>query len=120
MTEKLQTKEVYTVAKEPESLGVDTANVYPLQVSAKVEDRLSSGTAGSAVVDVDSPQLLDSGNSFFQNGNGYAVCAIPGDGIHSEEDDGSDDGRSYFSDVFVEPGQQHQEVEEPLGWWMWS
>ncbi|WCJ20952.1 Homeobox-leucine zipper protein HAT5 [Euphorbia peplus] len=112
LAEKLQTKDVATV-QEPEPFQVDTGtvNVSALQLNVKAEDRLSSGTAGSAVVDEDSPQLLDSGNSFFQNESDYA---IPRDSIQSE-DDGSDDGRSYFSEVFVEA-----EVEEPLGWWMWS
>jgi homeobox-leucine zipper protein len=62
------------------------------------------------------PQLVDSDDSYFPD-NKYPVCASPIDGVQSSEDDGSDDGRSYFSDVFVE---QHQEEEEPAGLWVWG
>ncbi|KAL8475522.1 hypothetical protein ACS0TY_028252 [Phlomoides rotata] len=85
-----------------------------LQLSVKVEDRLSTGSDGSAVVDDDGPQLLDSGDSYFPN-NDYSSCMAAVDGINSEEDDGSDDGRGYFSDVFAVAEQQ-----EPIGWCIWS
>lgn len=104
---------------------VDAEQVPSLQLNVKVEDRLSTGSGGSAVVDEDGPHLVDSGDSYFPD-NEYPRCVAPIDGIHSEEDDGSDDGRSYFSEVFVaaEPQQHHhhhhQEEEEPMGWWVWS
>ncbi|KDP45368.1 hypothetical protein JCGZ_09617 [Jatropha curcas] len=123
LTEKLQAKELTGLPmpgqKTDYSLQVTTPNASGIQLNAKVEDRLSSGSAGSAVVDEDSPQLLDSGDSVFHNYGGG--CVIPTDGtVQSEDDDGSDDGRGYFSDVFVTAGQQQHEVEEPLGWWVWS
>lgn len=85
-----------------------------LQLSVKVEDRLSTGSDGSAVVDEDGPQLLDSGDSYFPD-NDYSSCMAAVDGINSEEDDGSDDGRGYFSDVFAV-----EEPQEPIGWCIWS
>lgn len=120
LTEKLQAKEVTGVMippQESESIPAITGNAPAFELNVKVEDRLSSGTAGSAIVDEDSPQLLDSGDSFFQNDNYGDECVIPADGILSEEDDGSDDGGSYFSDVFAAAAGQQ---EEPLVWWMWS
>ncbi|KAL7140823.1 hypothetical protein ABFS83_08G012800 [Erythranthe nasuta] len=87
-----------------------------LQLTMKVEDRLSTGSDGSGVVDDDCPHLLDSGDSYFQN-DCYPGCVAAVDGINSEEDDGSDDGRGYFSDVFAAAEQQ-----EPIamGWCIWS
>lgn len=85
-----------------------------LQLTVKVEDRLSTGSDGSAVVDDDGRQLLDSGDSYFPN-NEYPDCMAAVEGINSEEDDGSDDGRSYFTDVFAVAEQQ-----EPIGWCIWS
>lgn len=120
LTEKLQDKEVN---KEPDS-GEKSELLLVDVIRVKVEDRLSSGSGGSAVVDEDGPQLVDSGDSFFGNDDDYpATCMGPLDGIQSEEDDGSDDGRSYFSGVFgtVELPPQEEEGEgEALGWWVWS
>ncbi|KAJ9135295.1 hypothetical protein P3X46_032498 [Hevea brasiliensis] len=114
LTEKLEAKDVTGALPQQnsDSLQVDIANACDVQMGVKVEDRLSSGSTRSAVVDEDSPQLLDSGDSFFQNDN-YGGCVIggPGDSVQSEEDDGSDD-------VFVTAGDQQE--EEPLPWWVWS
>ncbi|OMO80725.1 hypothetical protein CCACVL1_12796 [Corchorus capsularis] len=117
LTEKLQAKDATAepvVSQKVELLPVET--VSSTQFNVKVEDRLSTGSAGSAVVDEDAPQLVDSGDSYFPNDE-YPGCVCPIDGAQSEEDDGSDDGRSYFSNVFTATEQQH---EEPLGWWVWS
>ncbi|KAL5725218.1 homeobox-leucine zipper protein [Ranunculus cassubicifolius] len=87
-------------------------------VGEKGEDRLSSGSGGSAVIDEDSPQLVDSDGSYFHDED-YHICMPRVYCVHSEEDDGSDDGRSYFPNVF--DAVQQQEVTEPsLGWWDWS
>lgn len=114
MTEKLQPKEP---AGEPgqksDPLPVDAPPCLQL-TAVKVEDRLSTGSDGSAVVDDDGPQLLDSGDSYFPN-NDYPGCVAAVDGINSEEDDGGDDGRSYFSDVFEVAEQQ-----VPISWCIWS
>lgn len=112
MTEKLQPEEA---AREPgQKLEPQPEFALPsLELTVKVEDRLSTGSDGSAVVDDDCPQLLDSGDSYFPNV--YSCCLAAVDGINSEEDDGSDDGRSYFTDVFAEAEQQ-----EPIGWCIWS
>lgn len=103
--------------KKSEPLQVDIAQIF----SMKTEDRLSAGSVGSAVVDDGSPQLVVdsvSVDSYFPAEN-YGGCMAPVERVQSEEDDGSDDGRSYFSDVFVaaEAEQQNQEEGEALGWW---
>lgn len=98
--------------------GETTGMMGSLHFSVKVEDRLSTGSGGSAVVDEEGPvQLVDSGDSYFPT-NQYHPGGPVGRLIHSEEDDASDDGRSYFSDVFA--ASQHQEEGEGLGWWVWS
>lgn len=111
--------------QKPDPLPAEVAADIPfLQVTVKAEDRLSTGSGGSAVVDhEDGPQPVDSGDSYFPN-NDYPDCIGPVDqirGVHSEEND----GRSYFSHVFVEAAEQqqqqtHEEEGEPLGWWVWS
>ncbi|KAM0958120.1 hypothetical protein EV1_023207 [Malus domestica] len=110
----------------------------------KAEDRLSSGSGGSAVVDeAEGAQPVDSGDSYnFPNNihNDYPhdhdthhhhhQYVAPHDhvehhhsGVHSEEDDGSDDGQGYFSDVFAVAAAEQQAAQEEgvsLGWWVWS
>ncbi|KAI4350711.1 hypothetical protein L6164_005140 [Bauhinia variegata] len=103
-------------------VAVDMVQIPALPFNTKVEDRLSSGSGGSAVVDEDSRQLVvDSVDSYFAADNyADAGCHLArGDRIQSEEDDGSDDGRSYFSDVFVAEPQNHEDGET-LNWWVWS
>uniref|UniRef100_A0A1D1ZIR0 Homeobox-leucine zipper protein n=1 Tax=Anthurium amnicola TaxID=1678845 RepID=A0A1D1ZIR0_9ARAE len=101
---------------------------------AKAEDHLSPGSGGSAVVDQESPQLVDSGNSHPPEdaGSYHGGCgtgALDGGGVHSEDDDGSDiDGRGYFSGVFEDApmvGHVHPQPDEEevvwnaLGYWGW-
>lgn len=86
--------------------------------STRVEDHLSSGSVGSAVVDEGSPQVVvDSVDSYFPVDN-YGGCVGPVERVQSEEEDGSDDGRSYL-DVFVVSETEHQNHQEgeALGWW---
>lgn len=94
---------------------VDEADVRDVQFGAKVEDRLSSRSGESAVSDEEGPQLVDSGDSYFLCEN-YPGC------VAQSEDDGSNDGQSYFSGVFAAATEQphHEEEEEPMGWWVWS
>lgn len=102
--------------RKAETLPVDIAQIF----SMKVEDHFSTGSVGSAVVDEGSPQLVvDSVDSYFPADNNYGGCMAPVERVQSEEDDGSDDGRSYFSDVFVATETEHQNNEEgeALGWW---
>jgi len=116
LNEKLQAKGVGGAAipaQKPESVPEDITNVSAPQLSVKVEE-----SGGSAVVDEDGPQLVDSGNSYFPSDN-YPGCVAPVDGVQSE-DDRSDDGRSYFCNVFAAAEDQHHEEEEGLGWWVWS
>ncbi|KAF5176432.1 Homeobox-leucine zipper protein [Thalictrum thalictroides] len=122
LAEKLQAKDVTGMGVE---LRQNTDQLHPaidvdvVVVCVKAEDHLSSGSGGSAVVDEDGPQLVDSGDSYFPNGD-YHICISQVDGVQSEEDDGSDNSQSYFSNVFA-GSLQHQEVTEPsLGWWVWS
>ncbi|KAK3018293.1 hypothetical protein RJ639_003561 [Escallonia herrerae] len=127
LNEKLQAKEMAreaTSEQKSDLLLAVAAHVPPLQFDVKVEDRLSTGSGRSAVVDDDGPHLVDSGDSYFPGSDDYPGCvgAVEVDrGVMSEEDDGSDDGRiTYFIDVFVAEQQQHHEEEQPIGWWVWS
>lgn len=113
LTEKLQAQEVVMdqqTLPPPENIdgGVHTG--------IKTKDGQSSGSGGSAVVDEDSPQLIDSGNSYFPDD--YPSCMGPIDGLQSEEDVG-DNSKSYFSGVFAAAEQPQQVGDEPLGWWVW-
>ncbi|CAJ2665454.1 unnamed protein product [Trifolium pratense] len=101
--------------KKADPLQVDIAQIF----SIKVDDHMSSGSVGSAVVDEGSPHVVvDSVDSYFPADN-YGGCVAPIERVQSEEDDGSDDGRCYF-DVFVASEtteQQNHEGGEGLNWW---
>lgn len=114
--EREEDKEGKSTTKGDDEMG----NVCGVLLNNKIEDRLSSGSGGSAVVDdQDGPQLVDSGDSYFQSDEYHHGClGVVDAGVQSEEDDGSDDGRSYFSDVLVANDDHHH--EEPMGWWVWS
>lgn len=121
--EKLQPKEMIEetfLNKLPYSILEDEANISPsIEANVKVEDRLSTGSGGSAVVDGDGPQLVDSGDSYLHPHDDYHGCVIApiDNGVQSEEEGegGSEDCKSYFStNAFV----QHE--GEPMGWWVWS
>ncbi|KAG6395961.1 hypothetical protein SASPL_142095 [Salvia splendens] len=113
LTEKMQPEETAGEPGQKPDPVTEVDVVQPcLELTVKVEDRLSIGSDGSAVVDDDGRQLLDSGDSYFPD-NDYPDCIAAVEGINSEEDDGSDDGRSYF-DVFA------VEQQEPIGWCIWS
>ena len=109
----------------------------------KAEDRLSTGSGGSAVVDADA--LLGCGGrvaavdssveSYFPGGDEYHDCVMgPVDhgagGIQSEEDDGagSDEGCSYYADdagvLFAGHGHHHHADDDEdngqISWWMWN
>ncbi|XP_010551895.1 PREDICTED: homeobox-leucine zipper protein HAT5 [Tarenaya hassleriana] len=104
LTEKLKGKE--ETAKEPMTPPCEPKQEEPVNATrleepvTKLEDRFSS------VADEDAPQLLDSSDSYLPSGKYQTGIGH----IHSEEDDGSDDDRSCFADVFVAPPQA-------LGWW---
>ncbi|KAJ7974556.1 Homeobox associated leucine zipper protein [Quillaja saponaria] len=122
LNEKHQAKELAGApisAQKSEPLPVDVAQISALQFNMKVEDRLSSGSGGSAVVDEDGPQFVDSGDSYFPPSDNYGGYVARLEGLQSEEDDGSDDGRNYFLEVFKAPEQENQEEGEALGWWVW-
>ncbi|OVA07605.1 Helix-turn-helix motif [Macleaya cordata] len=123
LTEKLQAKEVAGMVvvgqkSDPQFSFDDTANdavAAAAQFNIKTEDHLSSGTGGSAVVDEDGPQLVDSGDSYFPDDVYHHGYIGPVNAVPSEEDDGSDDNRSYWA---MEHQQEEQETE-PLNWWIW-
>ncbi|XP_042497974.1 homeobox-leucine zipper protein HAT5-like isoform X2 [Macadamia integrifolia] len=130
LTEKLQTKEAIGTEVESgqnpvEPDGGGSGEEGMVQISVKVEDRLSSGSGGSAVVDVEDGglQLVDSGDSYFPDDEYNHSCIAGGgpvDGVKLEEDDGSDNGGTYFSGVFATADHQPQEAADSLGWWVWS
>ncbi|KAL5723770.1 Homeobox-leucine zipper protein hat5 [Ranunculus cassubicifolius] len=79
LTEKLQSKEVAGTELNqtsdpplPANADVDTTP----QFTIKVEDRLSTGSGESAVVDEECPQRVDSVDSYFPN-NDYDHCLAP-------------------------------------------
>ncbi|KAK2661815.1 hypothetical protein Ddye_000389 [Dipteronia dyeriana] len=120
LTEKVEVKEEY---KQVDELGVENmGNVSGgvLLMSNKIEDGSSSGSGVSSAVvdDHDGPQLVDSGDSYFPSDPEYPGCMAAVD--QSEEDDGSDDGRSYFSNVLVAADDHQQEEPMGMGWWVWS
>ncbi|XP_054798916.1 homeobox-leucine zipper protein HAT5-like [Prosopis cineraria] len=125
LNEKLLAREMPReplLEEKADPLIMEPAQMPALPFNVKVEDRLSSGSGGSAVVDEDAPQpVLDSVDSYFATEN-IGGCVAGVSGVPSEEDDGSDDGRSYFSDVFVAPESENQNHEEgeALHWWVWS
>lgn len=126
LSEKLEGKVVPNgpaSAEDSESLGWNMpGQASAVQFSTKLEDRVSSGSGGSAVVDEEGPQLVDSGDSYFPNEHyGADQFEVPVDRIQSEDDDGSVDGRGYFADVFVDPAEP-EEVNhgDVLAWWVWS
>jgi homeobox-leucine zipper protein len=119
LNEKHQAKQVHRdpiPGEKPDDF-FGAANVSTFQFGMKVEDRLSTGSNESAVVDEDAPQLLDScGDSLFLNDQYPTIEAV-----QSKEDDGSDDGgRSYFSGVFAASEHQQQDDDHNLGLWVWS
>ncbi|XP_047337157.1 homeobox-leucine zipper protein HAT5 [Impatiens glandulifera] len=110
LVEKLQSEEAVAV--------VEAVSVVKNDDHFKVEDRLSSGSVGSSIVDEDGRQLMDSGDSYFMSEDYHTV----GCGAATEEDDGSDDGRNYFSDEIPVMAAVEEETEqgETLNWWVWS
>jgi homeobox-leucine zipper protein len=160
LTEKLQEKEEveggggaaaeFTAAdvKQPSQLAVDpeeSATAFEEQ-QVKSEDRLSTGSGGSTVVDKDA-QVLGAGGglaavdssveSYFPGGDDhYNDCGMGPVGHHfaaefqSEEDDGagSDEGCSYYVDdaavaaaaLFVGHAPYHHEDDGHINWWMWN
>ncbi|KAG8059553.1 hypothetical protein GUJ93_ZPchr0002g23417 [Zizania palustris] len=109
----------------------------------KAEDRLSTGSGGSAVVDADALlgcgagrlAAVDSSVESYFPGDEYHDCVMgPIDhaagGIQSEEEDGagSDEGCSYYPDdagvLFA--GHSHHnhhaddDEDNQISWWMWN
>ncbi|XP_068637664.1 homeobox-leucine zipper protein HAT5-like isoform X2 [Aristolochia californica] len=116
LNEKLQAKDMFKLEQPPVPKSEPTSLI---DATVKAEDRLSSGSGGSAVLDEEGPQLLDSGDSYFPEE--YPGCVGAIDGVQSEEEDGSQDSRrSYLSDMFAAAEQHHHEEEQQLGWLVWS
>nr|XP_043616843.1 homeobox-leucine zipper protein HAT5 [Erigeron canadensis] len=120
LTEKLRPKEAPEISATGQDSGTATeegGDVPAPPEKVKLEDHFSTGSGGSAVVDdLDGPQLVDSGDSYFPD---YAhEYAAPVD--QSEEDDGSDDGQNHFHYQFATTNQHHHEEDDSLGWWVWS
>lgn len=122
LNEKLSAKDVAGApasGRSPQAPQVEETRDSSLGFVVKVEDRLSSGSGGSAVVDEDGPQFVDSGHSYFHCDD-YPGCLVAVvDGVPSEEDDGSDDGQVYCSGIFAAAEEPHQEGGVPMGWWAW-
>lgn len=123
LTEKLQAKDLEAAGAagglKPDDQAASSADHTAVNVhQLKAEDRLSTGSGGSAVVDGDGPpHLVDSsGESYFPESYN---CVGPVDGgMQSEEDDGSDEGCNYYPEgMFAE---HHQPDEEVAQLWVWG
>ncbi|KAL4031264.1 hypothetical protein IC575_009540 [Cucumis melo] len=101
-----------------ELLLADITNISIPQSGRKAEDRLSSGSDSSAVVDDNCPQLIDSGDSYFPSIE-YPQCAHLPNGLQMEDNDTNDNSNYLFSDMFAATNQQSQEGRPPA-WWAWS
>ncbi|KAJ8750295.1 hypothetical protein K2173_014210 [Erythroxylum novogranatense] len=123
LTEKCQAKDVSMALiagqRSESSLLTNTSYLSAIQLNTKVEDRLSSGSSGSAVVDEGGPQFVDSGDSYFQNDDNYDGHGVLVDSVQSEVEDGSDDGWNYLSEVFAAASTEQQAHEEVEPWWVW-
>ncbi|XP_022150086.1 homeobox-leucine zipper protein HAT5 isoform X2 [Momordica charantia] len=112
LAEKFLNKELTGEASVPhitsEPLLANIVHVSSPRSGRKAEDRLSSGSNSSAPVDDNCPQLIDSGDSYFPS-NEY---------LQIENDDKSDNGYNFFSDMFAATNQQNQEGGHPA-WWAW-
>ncbi|CAK8533716.1 unnamed protein product [Lathyrus sativus] len=99
--------------KKVDPLPEDIAQIFGM----KLDEHVSSGSVGSAVVDEGSPRVvIDSVDSYFPADN-YGGCVAPIERVQSEEEDGSDDGRCCF-DVFVASETEQQNHDgEGLNWW---
>ncbi|XP_052188298.1 homeobox-leucine zipper protein HAT5 [Diospyros lotus] len=126
LTDKLQAKEVIGAptpgpSPKPDPLPGDVDVLHastPCPLNVKSEDRLSTGSGGSAVVDEEGPQLVDSVDSYDFPPNDYPGCVAAQ--VQSEEDDGSGKGGPYLSDLFAAAEPPHNDEGVPLGWWVWS
>lgn len=126
MTEKLQSKATtgsavgFTGIKTDDHAATVTDPVS-LNAQKKAEDRLSTGSGGSAVIDMEGANhLVDSSEESYFPENYH--CMVD-DRVHSEEDDGSDEGCNYYSDdIFTAEHQQqhhhhqHHGEDSQLGW----
>ncbi|KAK1441114.1 hypothetical protein QVD17_06952 [Tagetes erecta] len=120
LTKKLEPKDVLgtsIVGQDSNSAIGEVGDIPAPSDKIKVEDHLSVGHGGSAVVDdYDGPQLLDSGDSYFPDDSylsEYVVVYVD----RSEEDDGGDDGHKHFRYPFE---TTDHEDNDALGWWVWS
>uniref|UniRef100_J3LGQ1 Homeobox-leucine zipper protein n=1 Tax=Oryza brachyantha TaxID=4533 RepID=J3LGQ1_ORYBR len=160
LTEKLQEKEASegSAGAAVDASGLPAADVKVAVADAeeqapaeavfevqqvKAEDRVSTGSGGSAVEDADTllgcgRQLaaVDSSVESYFPGDEYHDCVMgPMDhaaaGIQSEEDDGagSDEGCSYYADdagvLFADHNHHHhadddEEDGSQISWWMWN
>ncbi|CAL9111034.1 unnamed protein product [Musa textilis] len=129
LTEKLQSRTAASAGaagiagtKSDVQAAASVADPATLAVQTKVEDRLSAGSGGSAVVDGEAAkQLVDSSEvSYFREGY-HCMGPVDGGQVHSEEDDVSDEGCNYYSDGIFAAEHRHQEVvDAQLDWWAWS
>ena len=125
LTEKFLAKELDGGGEAPipcvtsEPLLADIGHVSAPHSSRKAEDRLSSGSDGSTVIDDNCRQLIDCCDSYFPS-NEYLQCAPLPNGLQMEHDDSNNNSNYLFSDMFAVTGQQNQEgMGGPPAWWTW-
>ncbi|XP_022934435.1 homeobox-leucine zipper protein HAT5-like [Cucurbita moschata] len=125
LTEKCLAKELDGGGEAPipcvtsEPLLADIGHVSAPHSSRKAEDRLSSGSDDSTVIDDNCRQLTDCCDSYFPS-NEYLQCAPLPNGLQMEHDDSNNNSNYLFSDMFAVTGQQNQEgLGGPPAWWTW-
>ncbi|CAL9149141.1 unnamed protein product [Musa hybrid cultivar] len=98
-----------------------TADLTVLNIQQKkVEDMLSPGSGGSAVVEAEGGHhLVESSRESYLPENYHCVELVDVVGIHSE-DDMSDEGCSYYPDGMFPEHHQQEEVEAQLDWCIWN
>ncbi|CAL9134071.1 unnamed protein product [Musa textilis] len=119
-------------ANEPGASGVtvlavddraaSTVDLTVLNIQQKtVEDMLSPGSGGSAVVEAEGGHHLveSSREESYLPKNYHCVELVDVVGIHSE-DDMSDEGCSYYPERMFAEHHQPEEVEAQLDWCIWN
>lgn len=121
LTEKLQSKAAAgsTGIKVDDHAGSNSDDPMSLNVQKKTEDRLSTGSGDSAVIDVEGANhLMDSSEESYFPEDYH--CMDPADAQVHSEDDVSDEGCNYYSDgIFTVEHHHHQGEDSQLGW-IWN
>ncbi|WOL12124.1 homeobox-leucine zipper protein HOX16-like [Canna indica] len=122
LIEKLQGKEQGTsgvTGLKSDDQVASSADLIAPNIRQKVEDMLSTGSGGSAVIETEGTNQLAESSRESYLPEGYNCAGLVGGGIQTEEDDLSDEACNYYPDgLFME--QHNQEEAQLGGWWFWN